>query len=175
MKNKSTLVFYSLLLSCCFSLLVNAQEQKPHNNFTLNVLQYSDKPNYEKEHVHVLILKNNSSLTSQYSISLFNDQCSDTNQYRLSNKKESNINAEISFDNLNKKSQVSDVVTVQPNKTLKIYLKIKQKISAKLDSWNCTTIRATRLSDNNSKKSKSNIYQSVIIKTFVPNPNTIGH
>ena len=175
MKTKSTLVFYSFFLSCCFSLLINAQEQRSNNDFTLNVIQYSGKPNYEKEHIHILELKNNSQLVSQYSVSIINNQCSDNHQNKLSNKKESNINTEIYLKNLSRKHENGNIISLDPNESIKVKLKTYQKNNAVLGSLNCTSIQATKLSQNESKGLRKNISESITIKTYVPDPANLGH
>ena len=175
MKNKSTLAFCTFFLLCCLSFTLNAQEQKSNNDFTLNVIKYSDKPNYKKEHTHVLELKNHSQIMSYYSILLVKDECSDNNQNKLTNKKESNINTEISFKDLNKNRKVDDIISLKPNESIIIQLKTIQKINAELDSWNCTTLYATKLGKNKSIDKNPKNSKSIILKTFVPNPINRGH
>ena len=179
MKKKSTLAFCTFFLTCCFSLIVNAQQKKANNDFSINLVKYSDKPNFEKEHFHVFELKNNSMLTSEYSISLITNKCSDNKLSSVNDKsiniKESNINTEVYFKDLNRQHKISDIISLKPNESVKLQMKTQQKNNAKLDSWNCTTICATEVSNNKSKDKKPKISKSIIIKTFIPNPNNLGH
>lgn len=172
MKNKSTLMFYSFLLTCCFTLLINAQEQKSKNDFTFKLIEYSSKSNLEKEHTHVLELKNNSNSPAQYKISVLSNLCVDNHHNKMGDKKESNIKAEIFSKKNSINNKVDDIVTLQPNESRQFNLKTHQKANAKLDTWNCTTLRATKLIGN---KSKSINHQTVKVKTFVSNPSNQGH
>ncbi|PWH81406.1 hypothetical protein DIS18_14805 [Algibacter marinivivus] len=174
MKNKSTLLFCTFLLICCFSLTVNAQKKKANNDFTINVVKYSDRPNYENEHIHIIELKNNSKFKSNYTLSLASNNCNDKSS-KLNDKKELNINAEIYFESSNKKQMAVDLISLEPNESIRMRVKTRRKKSAKLNSWNCSSISVTKLSQNKSKNAKANISESITIKTFVPNPNNKGH
>ncbi|WP_298346976.1 hypothetical protein [uncultured Algibacter sp.] len=169
MKNKLIIRLNIFIILCSLSLKVNAQKKTLKKDFEINVIKPSDKPNFENEHIHVLELKNNSKLKSEYKVSLIDDNCS-----KGKNKAESNINSQISFENSNKAS-IDNIVSLEPNESIKMNLKIQKKNNAKLDSWNCSIISVIKLSNLKSKNTKSNISKSVTIKTFIPNPIHKGH
>jgi hypothetical protein len=180
MKNKSTLTLFTffLLLSHCF--VVSAQKQKSNNDFTLTVIEQSKKPNYKKEHIHVLELKNNSGQMSEYAITVVTNNCSDKKNNTLQNIKStnpenSNIKTQLFLNDLNRAEWANEVLKVKPNASVKLFLKTLQNNNAVLDSWNCTDIQITKLSNKTLKGSKNKKSESVIIKTFVPNPNSKGH
>lgn len=170
MKNKSSLTYYSFLVLCCLSFLTNAQNKKANNDFEISVFKYSDKPNYINEHDHILELKNNSKFKSEYKLLLEDDNCAKNGI----NKKESNIESNIYFENINK-SEIDNIISLEPNESIKIHLNTKIKDNATLDSWNCSLISVIKLSKNKSKSTKSKVSKSIRIKTFIPNPNHKGH
>lgn len=174
MKNKLTISFCTVLLSCCFSLILSAQKQSVSNDFDFSVINYSDKSNFEKEHIHVLELTNNSNSTSSYTIVSISN-CGDNNprsneNVKLDIKQASNIKTEIYLKDLNSKDELNDIVSLKPNESIKIYLKIKQNSNATLGSRNCSEIQASKVSQNKSKISKS-----ITIETLISNPINKGH
>lgn len=180
MKNKSTLTLYTFFLLSFLSFMVNAQDKDSNKDFTIQVIKLSDKPILEKEHWHIIELKNTSQITSEYTISIMNDICSAQEDNNKKNnlgfkKIESNINTEIYFIDVNKKQPITDIISLKPNESVKIQLKTKQKDNAKLDSKNCSVITATKVSQNKLKGSKSNSTKFVTIETFVRNPINKGH
>ncbi len=169
MKNKLIIRLNIFIILCSLSLPGNAQKDKLKKDFEINIIKSSDKPNFEKEHIHVLELKNNSKFKSEYKLSLINDNCLKSD----SNKAESNINSQISFDN-SYKNKIDNTISLEPNESVQINLKIQKKNNAKLDSWSCSLVSVTKLSNIKSKNTKSNISKSVTIKTFIPNPSHSG-
>ncbi|SHJ19481.1 hypothetical protein [Algibacter luteus] len=180
MKNKSNLKLITFVLTCCICIVVNAQKQNSNNDFTVNVVKSSNESNFEKEHIHVLELKNNSKQLSEYVITMVTNNCSNQKQYdayniKSTNKEFTNINTKMFLNDLKGKELTSEVVQVKPNQSIKLYLKTQQNSKAVLDSWNCTKIQATKLSKNQAKGSNSEMSESVMIKTIVRNPNNKGH
>jgi hypothetical protein len=146
------------------------------------VVKFSEKLNFEKEHVHIIELKNNSKLLSTYALTIVNKDCSeDTHHHskstekQLNLNKESYINTEVYIKDLKSKTQKGDIISLKPNESIKIYLKTLQKDNAKLGFRNCTSIQASVISKNKSKSFKSIESKSVSIETLVPNPNNKGH
>ena len=177
MNNKSPLALCTFLLLCISSLILNAQEKKTNNDFTISVIKQTDRSNFEKEHFYVLELKNNSKITSEYAISLINKNCSNNknSHSKSSNKKATNISAEIYFEELNSKKQISETISLKAYESIKIRVRTLQKNNAILNSWSCTEIHANKVSKNISKGSKSNFSKSVTIKTYVPDTSNPGH
>ena len=180
MKNKSTLTLFTFFLSFSICLVASAQKLKSNNDFTLSVLKYSDNPNFEKEHIHVLELKNNSMQISEYAIKLVTENCSEKKKYNSQSIKSTenelmNIKTQMFLNDSNGKEMTGEVIQLNPNDTVKLYLKTQQNSNAVLDSWNCTNIVATKLLKNKIKSSSSKKSELVVIKTFVRNPNNKGH
>lgn len=167
---------------CSISLTVNAQKEKLNNDFEINVVKFSEKSNFEKEHMHVIELKNTSKFLSNYALTIINKDCAeDTDHHskgiekQLNPNKESYINTEVYIKDLNSKTQKGDIISLKPNESIKIYLKTLQKNNAKPGYRNCTSIQASKISKNKSKSNKSIKSKSVSIETIVRNPNNKGH
>lgn len=182
MKNKSTLTFLSFLVLYSFSLIVNAQKLKTNSEFEINIVKFSDKPNFENTHTHLLELKNNSRYKSEYVVSVVNTNSSEKNhneskhiENRLVISKESNITTEIYKKDSNSKLEKKAIISLEPNESIMLNLKIQKKVNATLGSWNCSTISVLKLSKSQSKSNQSNNSKSITVKTFVPNPNNRGH
>ncbi|WP_303317525.1 hypothetical protein Q4Q34_16535 [Flavivirga abyssicola] len=176
MKHKLTLTLYSFLLVCCFSLCINAQQHA----FDLNIVNYSDKPDANIEHLHLLSLTNNSNKVLNYSISSqeiickteYDDVVSnkigdvDNNEEVVVNEKNSSsLTVEIYNKALSKKI---DKMILNPNESIEFYVKITRHNNTEMGTLKCFKI-ATHLLDNE----KAGKY--VIIRTFIPNPNILRH
>ena len=183
MKNKSTLTFYSFLLLCLSSLFVNAQQ----NAFNLEIVNYSDKPDADIVHSHLLSLTNNSNKVLNFSLLDNEIACKAEYDDVVSNKigdvdnnKEVVINntanknipssliAEIYNETLSKKI---NEMTLNPKESIKFYVKITRQNNTEMSQWKCFKITANLLDNENYKK----IGKSVIIRSFIPNPNILGH
>ena len=178
MKNKSTSKYITLILTCCMTVCLYAQKKNMNNDFSLSIAKYSEKPNFEKEHIHVIELKNKSKVSSSYTISAKNNKCSKKHDNTLSKsigKKHSELITEIYLNSLNNKQQISNRISLGPNESAKIYLKTKKADNMEMDSRHCTKLYASKLSPAKSINGKSGITKSVTIETFVRNPNNKGH
>jgi hypothetical protein len=180
MKNKSTLTLFTFLVACCIGFAVSAQQNKSSNDFTIGIVKPSNRSNLEKEHVHILELKNNSRQISEFEINIVTEDCSVEKIYnslnaKSINKELSNIKAQMFLNDLSGKEISGAIVKVNPNESISIFVKTIQNTNAVLDSRNCTNVLATKLSNNQAKGSKNKISESVTIKTFVRNPNNKGH
>lgn len=189
MKNKSHFTFCAFLIICCITLFVDAQEEKRKNiAFDLEIIEYSDKPDADTEHYHLLQLKNNSNKNANFKLSSKWVKCKDeyedvvrnkfgnidsepeNNFSKKSNNKDiSSLTIELYNEKLNKKlSQIS----LSPNETIKFYVKIIRENNSEIGQWECSKIIAKQLLGN--KKEKT-VKKSVIIKSFIPDPNLKGH
>ena len=178
MKTKSIYKFITVIITCCMTIIVCAQKKHVNNSFSLDVVKYSEKPNFKKEHIHIIELKNKSQVSSSYTISAKNYQCSkndDNTPSKSSGKKYSELITEIYLNSLNNKKQIIEPISLGPNESAKIYLKTKQENNMELDSRHCTKLFASKLSPAKSINGKSSITKSVTIETFVRNPNNKGH
>ncbi|MDD7885670.1 hypothetical protein [Flavivirga sp. 57AJ16] len=175
MKNKSTLKFYSFLLLCFFSLSVNAQQ----DTFDLEIVNYSDKPDADVVHLHLLSLTNNSNKVLNISLSNKEVMCKaehndvvrnkigaiDNDDDVINKKSASSLTLEIYNKTLSKKI---NKITLTPNESIQFYAKITRQNDTEIGTWKCFKIVANPLND---KK----IGKSVIIRSFIPNPNILGH
>lgn len=190
MRNKLTLMFCSFLLAICFTLSMDAQQQKKKKNttFNLEIVEYSNKPDTEFEHHYLLSLTNNSNKTNEYKLSSkssvkckmdrknvvrnrFGDIDSDEVENKsnsLGKKRKSNFSIEIYDENRNQKI---DKVSLSPKESVKIYAKITRLNNADAGEWKCNKVSAKLLGDKNQKRNK----RSVKIASFIPNPNNQGH
>ena len=190
MRNKSTLTLCIFLFTCCFTLSINAQQhkKKKSNAFNLEIIKYSDKPDADLVHYHLLKLKNNSNKVANFKLSsksvkfrkkyenvvrnkvgnIDNDQ-DDNNSKKANNMDASSLTIEIYNEKLNKKL---NKISLSPNETIKFYVKIIQENNSEIGQWKYSKIIANKLLNN--KKEKI-IKKSVIIKSFIPDPNIKGH
>ena len=180
MKTKSIYKFITVVITCCMTICVFAQKKHVNNSFSLDVVKYSEKPNFEKEHFHVVELKNDSRISAKYTISIKNTKCSKKhdNKKVLSKphgKKDPELFTEIYLNSISNKQQINEPVSLGPNESAKIYLKTKHADNMELDSRHCTKLFASKLSPAKSINGKSGITKSVTIETFVRNPNNKGH
>ncbi|NMH89487.1 hypothetical protein [Flavivirga algicola] len=176
MKNKTTIALYSFLLLCCFSFCVSAQQ----NVFDLEIVNYSDKPDASVEHLHLLSLKNNSNKTSNFDLSSNEIACKAKYNDVISNKigkidsdeetliNTSSVTVEIYNRTLSKKV---NKITLNPNESISFYVKTTRQNNTETGTWKCLKITANLIDNKNHKK----IGKSVIIRSFIPNPNILGH
>jgi hypothetical protein len=149
--------------------------QKSSNDFTLSIIKLSNKPNFEKEHLHILELKNNSRYSAEYALSL-NNECSENNSHNpIKNRNALIIDTEIYLGNSNNRFEVNDIISLKANESVKIRFKTYQRNMATSNSWNCTTISVNKVLQNKSKLSEVSSSESVTIKTFAPSSNNLGH
>ncbi len=176
MKNKSTLTFYSFLLLCCYSICVNAQQ----NVFDLEIVNYSDKPDANVEHLHLLSLTNHSNKTMSFDLSSNEITCKAEYDDVVSNKigkaddnKETLINtSSVTVEIYNKTlSKKINNINLNANESITFYVKTTRQNNTEIGTWKCFKIAANLLDD----KSYEKIGKSVIIRSFIPNPNILGH
>ena len=175
MKNKSTLTLYSFLFMCLSSLFVNAQQ----NAFNLEIVNYSDKPDANVEHLHLLSLKNNSNKVLNYNLSNKEIECK-AEYYDVVRNKIGKIDND--NDVVNKKNMPSltietynkilskkiNKISLSPNESIEFYVKITRQNNTEIGTWKCFKIFANLLNDQK-------ISKSVIIRSYIPTPNVLGH
>ncbi|MEM5566033.1 hypothetical protein WNY78_13000 [Psychroserpens sp. AS72] len=120
----------------------------------LSILKGTDKPNSEKEHLYLLGVTNTGNIKMSFSISAINKQCVD--------EKSSQI--DLSHQIMNKyKATQADQLNLKPGESIEVYVKISRPLNAKLNSWNCTEIKA--ISSNGNAVSNA-----IIIESLIPDP-----
>ncbi len=176
MKNKSTLTLYSFILLCSFSICIGAQQSV----FDLEIVNYSDKPDAAIEHLHLLSLTNHSNKVLNYDLSsneiAYKAEYDDVVRNKvghINNNEEivitaSSLTVEIYNKTLSKKI---NKITLNPNESISFYVKITRQNNTEAGTSKCLKIVANLLDDENNKK----IGKSVIIRSFIPNPNILGH
>ncbi|GAA3608615.1 hypothetical protein Q4Q39_09785 [Flavivirga amylovorans] len=155
---------------------MNAQQDA----FDLNIINYSDKPDANIEHLHLLSLTNNSNKVMNYNISSQEIICkteyddvvrnkighADSNKdVSVNEKTSSSLTVEIYNKTLSKKI---DQMILDPNESIEFYVKITRHNNTEMGTSKCFKI-ATHLLDNET------IGKYVIIRAFIPNPNILRH
>ncbi|MGB5420263.1 hypothetical protein [Algibacter sp.] len=159
MKNNSTLIFFFFLITCSFSLITQAQEDKSNDDFILKVIKYSHEENSNIPHFHLLSITNNSNRELTFDLLSSVDDSNDSN-----NKNNQNLIIEILSEDLLRNI---NSITVSSKESLKFTVKITKHAKARLGSMNICKIMAQLINSNNKK--------SVKINSYIPNPNFSGH
>ncbi|RLD25514.1 MAG: hypothetical protein DRI75_13250 [Bacteroidetes bacterium] len=141
----------TLLLLVCFNVLSTFGQQK----LELSLKKDTDKTTSEAEHVYVIQVKNVSNNSETIYLKANNTSCNQINisQVNLTQKLLQTNNLRIE----------SNEITLKAKESYEFMVKISRPLNTRLNTWNCTEITASskdmRLSSN-----------SLIIKTFIPNP-----
>lgn len=187
MKNKLTLILCVFFISYSFSLKTNAQQEKNQRSiFDLEIVSYSDKPDSDIEHYHMLQIANNSNKANEFELFVKPINCKDEYNDVIRNKRgsidntkedsalkknnrkgNSSLNFEIYSKDLSKKL---NKVLLKPKESLNFYLKITRENNSEIGQWKCSKIVA-KVSNNKG----NNIKKSVIIKSLIPDSNNKGH
>ena len=161
MKNKSTLAFCTFFLSCCFSLIVNAQQNNNSKNnlFQLEVIEYSFESDSKKPRYHILSLQNNSSKELAINLSTIVDDTNDGDK-----KNNQNLIVELLSDDLNK---TLNSINLRSKQSIKFKVKITFHPNARLGSMNICKVIA-QLPNSDEKK-------TVKINAYISDPDIKGH
>ncbi|MGQ3679494.1 hypothetical protein [Tenacibaculum discolor] len=125
----------------------------------LSVISHSEKPDYERVHIHKLKIKNNSSVEKRYRFSINNIPC----------KNQKNIETVLEYSLLDeKKKPITGVFKVLPKRSKALYLKITKPYNINLGSWNCVEFLVNDLQEQMSTQ-KAAVSSKIIIKTYIPN------
>lgn len=120
----------------------------------LSLIKSSDEPNTATEHFYLIGVTNTSSKTASFSISATNKSCTD----------EKLRQTDFSHEIMTKqKSKQAGQQVIQPNESIEVLIKMTRSQKAKLNSQNCTEIKAT----SNDGRAISN---TIIIESFIPDP-----
>ena len=179
MRNKSTFSVFVFLLSF-FTIQTNAQEKI--KSFDLKIVNYSDNPDYDTEHYHLLSIKNTSDNVASYAMSseLTNNQSNfenvvnnqvgkvDTENTAI-NESTSSSSIIIEFYDKNKLNKLNNI-TLQPNDETMFYAKFTRVNDSEVGQSKYFKITAKQKSGNNEVNKKF-----IIIRTVIPTPNTVGH
>lgn len=188
MKHINTLAF-NVLFTCILTLNLNAQVNKlkggnfdAANSFELEIISYSDQPDFSLEHYHILSLKNTSSKQTSYNLSSevtnYNEAYENVveNQHgkqdnntaidanKMNTKEEAN-SIEVSFVDGTKTKHLN-TITLNPNETEKFYVKMKRVNNTEVGKTKFFKISAQNTGLNS---------KSVIIKNVIANQNNLGN
>ncbi|MHC9087708.1 hypothetical protein ACXIHB_03250 [Tenacibaculum sp. IMCC1] len=125
----------------------------------LSVVSYSDKPDYERVHVHKLKISNNSIVEKEYRFSINNVPCK--NQEKIETILEYSLLDE-------KKKPLIKALKVLSKRSKILYLKITKPYNIKLGSWNCIELLVNDLQEQVSLQKKAPS-SKINIKTDIPN------
>ncbi|GFZ94743.1 hypothetical protein GCM10011531_28090 [Aquaticitalea lipolytica] len=142
------------IIIVCLSTLSTFGQQ----SLSLKIINGSDKPNSETEHIYLLEVTNNSKSAVNFNISADDKSCSDTNLSQIEMKQEV-LNSQ--------KSKNIELTSIQPGRSFEFYIKISRPANAKLSTWNCTEVKA--VSDKGHI-----ISNSIIIQSLIPDPNNFN-
>lgn len=125
----------------------------------LSVISYSEKPDYERVHMHKLKISNNSAVEKEYRFSINSIPC----------KNQENIETVLEYSLLDeKKKPVIGAFKVLPKRSKALYLKITKPYNIKLGSWNCIEVLVNDLQEQMSIQ-KAAVSSKITIKTYTPN------
>lgn len=144
----------NLLLVCLLACTIaNAQD-----NFKLSLKALSLDPDYKVEQVHTLTLENTSESDLTIHFFVENTECEQLRTLEYSNLEHVLLDG-------NSSSVLNNTIVIDPLDTLEFSIKIIKPSNVKLGSMNCTKIIARTSGNNNSE-------QSIIIRSYIPNPTT---
>lgn len=120
----------------------------------LSIIKNSDEPNTSTEHYYLIGITNTSKKATSFSISTANINCADKKMERT----------DFSHQILNKqKSRQAEQLKIQAGESIEMFIKLNRSQNAKLNSWNCTEIKAITNSD-------LPISNAIVIESFIPDP-----
>ncbi|MDO6675023.1 hypothetical protein Q4517_05625 [Tenacibaculum sp. 1_MG-2023] len=125
----------------------------------LSVISYSEKPDYERVHMHKLKISNNSAVEKEYRFSINSIPC----------KNQENIETVLEYSLLDEKMKpIIKALKVLPKRSKILYLKITKPYNIKLGSWNCIELLVNDLQEQVSLQ-KIAPSSKITIKTYTPN------
>ena len=163
MKKYLVTVFITILLLLVQSVIYAQSDNyrndnNPNSNtrIELSVIKKSETTLTDKEHVYILQAVNKSDNDIEIQIIAGNVSCNEKINISFDHK--------IYQDNIhNGISNGSQNIKIKANSSTEFYVKLINPSNDKLDSWNCTEVKAMG--------TKNNILSNnILIESFVPNP-----
>jgi len=140
----------TIIIACLSTIGLSGQE-----DLSLKIIEGSDKPNSDSEHLYLLEATNNTKAEISFNILVANKPCND------SKLAQTELSQEVL--NLHKSNRI-DKMVVMPGDSLKFYVKLSRPADAKLNTWNCTEVKAV-------SRKGSLISNLITIESLIPNPN----
>lgn len=181
MKTKPVAILHTFIITCFIAQFSLAQQDKRvDKTFDLEIINYSDQPDGNLEHFHLLKVKNNSANSLIFKLSSYAISC-DNNYNNIienkngkvengsngnSNKKNSN-DLSVDFYTKNSKTKFEEI-TLSSNEVVEFYVKTTRQINAEVNNWNCNKIVASI------SGAKQNIKKYVVIRSYNPDPTISG-
>ncbi|WP_298901538.1 hypothetical protein [uncultured Psychroserpens sp.] len=147
-------IVITVLLVCFGYQSFFGQEQ-----LSLSLKKDTDKTVNETEHFYLMEITNSSKSNIQFSISTENVACKDISAQNQVLLKQSALNKQ--------KSNVNSAMSIEAGATLEFYVKISRPQDTKLNTWNCSQVKAI----SNTGKPLSN---PIIIKSLIPDPKSFN-
>jgi alpha-L-arabinofuranosidase len=139
------------ILLICFSFQLFFSQ----SSLSLSVKKKSDKTLTETEHYYLMEVTNTTSDAIKFNVAFKNTACQNVNASKQAPLNQSVLNKD--------KSKALKQLNVKPNESLEFYVKISRLKNTKLDTWNCSEVKAI----SNTGELLSN---SVTIKSLIPDP-----
>jgi biopolymer transport protein ExbD len=141
----------TLLLLVCFNVLSTFGQQ----GLELSLKKDTEEITSKTEHVYVIEVKNVSNKSETFYLNAINTSC---NQAKISQ-----VNLIQELLQINNSRLKLNQITLKGKGSYEFVVKISRPLNTRLNTWNCTEITAA----SKDKRISSN---SLIIKTFIPNP-----
>ncbi len=148
-KSNSNITLLTLIFCVGFSFA--------QNNIQLTLVERSDRPNTDKEHIYTVEVNNTSSSQQKIALSATNVNCDNVKAASIKN------DMEVSLLDMSKGSL--QTLILSPGQSKKIYIKLNRTANAKLNTWSCIEINAGGIDSKNSNS-------SLLIKQFIPDPKS---
>ncbi|MCF2875250.1 MULTISPECIES: hypothetical protein [Tenacibaculum] len=152
---------YKITLTICL-LITTIFQGISQNLVELSVKEYSQKADYEKEHIHKLQIKNNGLTKASYQVNLTNVLC----------KKKNTVITEFDYslydENMN---PIRNEITVDINEIKTFYLKITKPNNLNLGKWSCTQLEISEVSNPNAFR-RATALDKITLKSYIPNPSS---
>lgn len=164
---KNYLLSITTLMLFCVPFSVFGQLSKSDNTSTVNtgikpvkltLIKSSEEPSTNPEHIYLLSAGNISDKPVSLIITAGNTNCGSAKSSPFSQIvywEDSEFNKTL--------SDKSSVITIKANSTAMFYVKLTRSVDSKLNTWNCTEIKA--IDANNHE-----LAESILIESFLPDP-----
>ncbi|WP_298761378.1 hypothetical protein [uncultured Psychroserpens sp.] len=147
-------IVITVLLACFGFQSFFGQEQ-----LRLSLKKDSDKTVNETEHFYLMEIKNNANKSIEFSISTENVACENVSAQKQVPLNQNTLNKQ--------KSNTAKSMSIGAGETLEFYVKISRPKNTKLNTWNCSEVKAI------SKTGKS-LSNPIIIKSLIPDPKSFN-
>ncbi|MCC6583239.1 MAG: hypothetical protein IT271_06020 [Chitinophagales bacterium] len=124
----------------------------------LTLIKKSDEPNTSPEHIYLLSAKNITDKSVSLIITVSNANCGIAKSSRLSQ-----VVYWKDLESVETLSDKSPVITIKANSTAAFYVKLSRSFNSKLNTWNCTEVKAQD-ADNHQ------LSEGLMIESFLPDP-----